>query len=181
MPVGLTSMTSKQQTIRPAGISELKEAIGSMFFVWARVESALQEAITALEPQEKGAKTQGISRSIKRFRSLHLGAAEGRDTHIDLVNLVVEILSDALEDRNLIAHGLCGWHRSRVDNPAETRIMAELDNCKKVISLEELLTNTERLNSIASQMDRITYAALHPEEVGIRNIYSDISRQLRDH
>lgn len=173
-------MFSKQQSSWPAGISELKEAIGSVFFAWASVENALQKSINALESPKTGTRVRSISGSIKRFKNLHHSAADGREIHIDLTNLVVQILFDALEDRNLIAHGLCGWQASPVSNPAEAHIIARLDNGEKEISLAQLHTTAERLNSIASDMGNITYAALHPEKVGISNIYADISGYLRN-
>jgi hypothetical protein len=57
-------------------------------------------------------------------------------------------------------------------------LFLELDQRRKELSLASLRSTTEKLMYIASQLDQLTYAARHPDKVGIDNIYDDIGEGL---
>jgi hypothetical protein len=89
--------------------------VGDLFFVRSYTEQAIRDQIADLETTSNGSKIQGISGSIKHLKKLHYDVALGRMNHILVIDEVVQLLSDALAERNLIAHGIRGW-QGNIDN-----------------------------------------------------------------
>jgi hypothetical protein len=159
------------------GHLELREAVGDLFFVWSDAEQAIRNQIKVLDPTSDTARIQGISRWINHLKKLHHDVAQGRVNHILAIDEVVQFLSDALEDRNLIAHGIRGWH-GNIDHDAAILVL-ELDQRNKELSLASLRSTTRKLSFVAFQLSRLTFAALHPDKPDIDNIYEDIGKRLR--
>jgi hypothetical protein len=167
-----------QETVRSSyGHLELRQAVGDLFFVWSDTEQAIRKQIKILETTASDTIIQGISGSIKHLKKLHYDVAQGRMKHILLMDEVVQFLSEALADRNLIAHGIRGW-RGNIDHEAAT-LLLELDQKRKELSLASLRSTTERLSIISFQLGRLTYAAMQPDKAGIDNIYAEIGEGLR--
>ena len=159
------------------GHLELREAVGDLFFVWSATEQAIRNQIEVLDPTSDTAKIQGISRSINHLKKLHYDVAQGRVNHLLAIDEVIQFLSDALADRNLIAHGIRGWH-GNIDHDAAI-LLLELDERQKELSLASLRSTNDKLSIVAFQLSRLTYAATHPDKPGIDNIYDDIVGRIR--
>lgn len=159
------------------GHLELREAVGDLFFVWSKAEQAIKNQIKVLDPTSDITKIQRISNLIKYLKKLHYDIAQGRVDHLLATDEVVQFLSDALADRNLIAHGIRGWH-GNIDHDAAI-LLLELDERQKELSLGSLRSTNDKLSIVASQLSGLTYAATHPDKPGIDNIYDDIVRRIR--
>lgn len=159
------------------GHLELREAVGDLFFVWSAVEKAIRNQIEVLDPKLDTAKIQGIRKSIKHLKKLHCDVAQGRENHLLAIDEVIQFLSDALADRNLIAHGIRGWH-GNIDHDAAI-LLLELDERQKELSLGSLRSTNDKLSIVATQLSGLTYAATHPDKPGIDNIYNDIVERIR--
>lgn len=169
-------MKSQNAQSSTYGHLELRQAVGDLFFVWSDVEQAIRIQIEALETKSDSVNIQGIWRSIKHLEKLHYNVAQGRGKHTQVIDQVVKFLSDALADRNLIAHGIRGWHGNINHEAAFLRL--ELGQKHKELSLASLRSTTEKLSIIAFQLGGLTYAVTHADKSGIDNIYDDIGKRL---
>lgn len=173
-------MTSSGKTNGEAvvGLLELKQAVGSHFFVWSMLERNLKQALSELDVEGQEKPVHGISRSLDQWRQLHEAATHGNPEHLELIDEVLGVIRCGLDIRNRLAHGIYGmtaWGQTA----SSVYIKTELKGVRSKITFEALELNNNRLGYIGSHIGRLTNAAINHEASSVSNILADVRRRLR--
>ncbi len=159
------------------GLDDLKAAVGSHFFVWSFLERQLAQSLGYLERQSKTQAVYGISRILERWKKVHGEIAGENTSNAAFIEELFVTMSEGLEIRNRIAHGITGFN-AEGGTASTVFIQTALNGKPREISYEDLTLTNERLNLVASHMDRITSVVLHLDSTKSQNIRSDISSLL---
>ncbi len=175
--IKLASKCNKRPRNGILGLDDLKTAVGSHFFVWSFLERQLAQSLGCLERQNTTQAVYGISRVLERWKKLHGEVAGENTSNADFVEELFVTMSEGLEIRNRIAHGITGFN-AEGGTASNVFIQTALNGKSREISYEDLTLTNERLNYIASHMDRVTRAVLHLDSTASENIRSEISSFL---
>ena len=148
-------------------IHQMKELIGSFFFVWTELERALAGS----EQRRKG-----LLALINDWGTRERDAT-ARETHAILSDDLVRILNEALEIRNRIAHGLVGWRADPSGRTQDAAFFTELNGMRRDISHADLERLVELLASFRWIPDALRSAAGRPEDQA-HAIYDAIRHQF---
>ncbi len=173
-------MTSSGKTNGEAvvGLRDLKQAVGSHFFVWSMLERNLKQALSELDVEGREKPVHGISRSLEQWRQLHEAATNGNPEHLELIDEVLAVIRSGLDMRNRIAHGIWGFD-ARGGTASDVFIRTELNGVRKKITFAELELTNNRLGYIGSHIDRLTSAAIINEASSASNILAEVRQRLR--
>ena len=134
----MVTQNMTDQSEPPATIAQMKEAVGSLFMLWSRVEADLAEAIEDLSAPSDTDKPHGISRSLAKWKALHDAVADCHPDHSEVVESLHAHLKEALRVRNSIAHGLNGYGVAESDGSSEAHFRCILKGEPDVITLNQL-------------------------------------------
>jgi hypothetical protein len=176
-PTNVTNnMTDQSEP--PATIAEMKVAVGSLFMLWSRVEADLAKAIDDLSAPSHTDKPHGIGRSLATWKALHDAVSDCHPDHSKVVESLHTHLKEALSLRNSIAHGLDGYGVAESDGSSEAHFRCSLKGGPEVITLDQLRACLTQLSRGRTHIGRLTYAALRPGELGMQNLYDDLSASM---
>lgn len=145
----------------------LREAVGSLLFVWAQLERALRREVAVLDPE---AQPRGIAQLIAAWSAGHAKRLNGRPSDLDFVNELAATMVFALDIRNRLAHGICGWS---VDEAGW--IETELNGTVTRTTLADLHAVMDRINTLSSHLPRVTSFSIQPA----RCRHSDLHGEIR--
>lgn len=175
----LASRRMTQDTIDPsepsATVAEMREAVGSLFMLWSKVEADLAKAVTELIGLSAADKPHGIGRTIAAWKALHDDIAGDRPEHLEVVSVLHGQLVEALRVRNSMAHALDGYGVGASDGSSEAYFQCNLNGNPEVITLRHLMTCLSRLAGARTHISRLTYAAKRPDERGLQSLYDDVT------
>jgi hypothetical protein len=163
----------------PATIAEMREAVGSLFMLWSKLEAVLAKAVTELNGPSAADKLHGIGRTIAAWKALHDDIAGDRPEHLQVVSVLHEHLVEALRVRNCIAHGLEGYGVGASDGSSEAYFRCSLNGKPNVFTLRHLRVCLTQMARGRSHIGRLTYAALRPGELGLQDLYDDVADLMR--
>jgi hypothetical protein len=163
----------------PATIAEMKEAVGSLFMIWSRVEADLAKAVAELSAPSNADKLHGIGRTIAAWKALHDDIAGNRPEHLEVVRVLHGQLAEALRVRNAIAHSLDGYGVGASNGRSEAYFKCSLNGNPEVITLRHLRACLDQLAGARAHISRMTYAALRPGERGLQSLYDDVADLMR--
>ncbi|SEM70997.1 hypothetical protein SAMN04488077_10769 [Roseovarius tolerans] len=169
------------QSEAPGTIAEMKEAVGSLFMLWSRVEADLVKALAELSGPPKADTPHGIGRTLAAWKALHEDIAGRGTDHLEVVCALHGHLAGALRVRNAIAHGLESYGIAGSDGSGEAYFQCRLKDAPEVITLRHLKACLSRLAGARMHISRLTYAALHPGERGLQSLYDDVTDLMRRH
>jgi hypothetical protein len=155
-------------------LRDLKEEVGSLFFLWSFVESTLAEA-----RKEQCGVADGSIRATLDAWAAHEAALSQRPVHIALVKFVQSELSEAIAIRNGFAHALVGWKaRLHADHP-EARYVIRTNGTIRELTHSELKAWNGYIGRLATGLDRLTGAGRHRDPEAT-DIYPDVRRLLAE-
>jgi hypothetical protein len=166
------------QSEPPATIAQMKEAVGSLFMLWSKVETDLAKAIDELSAPPKTDKPHGIGRSLAAWKALQDAVSDCHPDHRRVVESLHAHLQEALRVWNSIAHGLDGYGVAERDRSNGAHFQCSLKGEPEFITLDFLRVCLTRLARGRTQIGRLTYAALHPGKSGLKSLYDDLSASL---
>lgn len=166
-------MVSQRPAPRPVTLDQLHSAVGAVFFVWSRMETALRQALDDLQPDPPKPMPHALSHVLAHWKKHCLAAAQDRPDHHDFLEDISTILSENLTVRNRVAHGFTGFGLGGNGHPPH--ILTDLNGTTCETSHAELRRRTAETACLAAHLGRITSLALHPE----RWTYSDLPTEIR--
>lgn len=160
-------------------ISEIRESVGILFFVWSGLERALSDAVNDLDDSSAPIRaTRGIAQTLALWKELHISNLPQNTLHSELIQELFALFSEGLEIRNRLAHGINGWQVGSGDG-SDAYISTLLNEKEVTIRLAELRSITLRLGSMSSQLSRITSFALNPNKCTHSVLHSEIRDLLQ--
>ncbi|WP_170324978.1 hypothetical protein [Ruegeria arenilitoris] len=159
-------------------LRDLKEAVGTHFFVWSMLERRMKQVLCELDADGTSQPVHGVSRTLDRWRQLHKAVTPSNPEHLEFVDEVFAIMADGLIMRNRIAHGISGFN-AEGRTASNVFIRTELNGKVHEITYEALESTNNLLGYIASHLDRISSAVLNQKASGAANIYADVRNSLR--
>ena len=98
-------MTQIDQSV---SIEQMQGTVGSLVFLWSKIERELEEANLGLYGGEVPKSARGISKSVTAWSQRVSSGDIDRALQTRLCGRVVDLLAEALAVRNLVCHGLRG-------------------------------------------------------------------------
>ncbi|MEI2805240.1 hypothetical protein [Albidovulum sp.] len=166
-----------RETVDRAGIVEvrdIKEAIGNLVILSAKLEQTLAAEIVVLGG---GIAPHYAGQKLAVWKALHDAAGIGRPRHAQIVDALHPLLCEALRVRNGICHGLRGY----CADPSgfePVSITFDLDGVTETVSWARLQAIMQLLATTWSWAGRLTIAARRPDLAGISNIYDDFEQRI---
>lgn len=174
----VTSDAIMNEPTTSINLVDLKAAVGSHFFVWSQLEAALREAVEELETACTPQKVRGIAQTIKRWKLLQDGFQNPNSAHSSFVNELFLTMSEGLDIRNKIAHGIVGW--SVMSSTNDAHITTELAGEETTIPYEKLTSMNEQLMVLRSHLSRVTSITLEPERWKYSDLYTEVRNMLAE-
>ncbi|MFO1210077.1 MAG: hypothetical protein U1E40_12785 [Amaricoccus sp.] len=154
----------------------MKAAIGSLLFLWSRLERSLASALEVLgEPQSKLA--HGPARRIEAWSSRIRCRSADRPWQAALCDRMADLLRDALGVRNLVCHGLEGI--AAQGHCDQARLTVALGENRRVVTWGELQAMFDWMSQADSPISLLTRAALDDDPVRSEQLllaYKDFPR-----
>ena len=166
-------MSAGEQT-EPASFLEMKASVGSILFLWSSVERELAKRIENLEDGSTKNDAYTVTQKITRWEGLQRTACAERPEHQALLREVRERLTQALEIRNRIAHGLIGITADPFGQHGDARLETELNGKKRILPKTELEHSMSVLSHLIWAIGSLSEAALQKDLRRAENTYAGI-------
>ena len=156
-------------------LSEIRESVGFVFFVWSRLERALREAVHEMDASVPKRTGRGIAQTLDLWHELHMNALPQNTLHSEFIQELLALFTEGLEIRNRLAHGIIGWSVAGGDKN-DAYISTLMNDKEVIIHLAELRSITDQMGSVFNHLDRLTSFALKPD----RWKHSDLHAEIRN-
>jgi hypothetical protein len=138
------------ESVQPVTFDQMKAAIGSLVWLWSRIEGGLAKAIRDLHAGDVPRTAYGISRSLDVWSSAVLSGVRDRGRQEQLCLRMTELLKDALRVRNLVCHGLINISAPLSHEGCEAHLEVHLNDSRRILTWSEL-------NEMFAWMSRINW------------------------
>lgn len=168
-------------TAPPVTVAQIREAIGSLFMLWASTEQEIRQCLAAFGFTDEDL---CISHAITRWKSLHTARA-GIPAQIDVANRFVARLTAARLLRNGIGHGFAGFSADPLGQGLPVELQYRQGRETVTVPFRQLERSIADLATAGFTLYRLTAAATDPSPLGTEDIVADIAQSLdrtaRDH
>lgn len=148
------------------GLDQLRGAVGSVFFVWADLETALRAELAAMDCT---ATPHAAGQLVRVWLDAHAARLSASPAHLTFVNEIAAHMNAGRVLRNRLAHGIGNWSLANGGS-----IDTHLNGTVTRITLADIQVMVERMNTIASHLTRITSFTMHPERWRNSDMQSEI-------
>jgi len=159
-------------------LKEVAASVGSIFIVWSQLERALRKAVSDVQLCEPKRSPHGIAQTLNLWKELNIDASQEHYAHHRFLEELNSVLSEGLEIRNRLAHGITGWSVASGDGN-DAHITTLMYDQEITIQFTELRATISQLGYIASHMDRITSFTLHPAKWKHLDLHAEIREALQ--
>jgi len=126
------------ETIQTITFDQMKGSIGSLVFLWSKIEKALTDSNRKMHAGKFPKAAHGISRSLEVWSQAASQADSSLAIQDELRKRLVKMLKEALVIRNLVCHGLIGiTAHLHVDDP-EAHLRVQLGDDERVLTWSKL-------------------------------------------
>lgn len=113
---------------------QMKGTVGSLLSIWSQIERALNAGLIKLNPDEPP--MYGFSSKLDLWSKLIIAKSDDRPLQREVCQRLRTHLSDALDVRNLVCHGLVGISAGYREDVA--CLTVELNEKKRILTWPEL-------------------------------------------
>ena len=166
-------MSVDKQT-EPVSFLEMKASVGSILFLWSSVERELAKCIEYLDDGSTKNGTHTVAQKITRWEGLQSAACAERPEHQALLREVRVHLTETLEIRNRIAHGLIGLTADPFGHHGDARLETELNGEKRSLSHTELEQSMRVLSHLIWAIGSLSEAAIQKDLRRAEKTYAGI-------
>ncbi len=158
-------------------IKDLRECVGHLFFVWSQLERALRTAITEFDKDTPAKNMHGLTQTLALWKHHHLSALPHNTEHAAFIEEVFEVLSNGVDIRNRLAHGIQNYGLSGCDKK-DAYITTTLNEKSETNYLTELRSLIDQLGKLSSNLSRISNFTKDPSRWDHINFYADVRNSL---
>jgi hypothetical protein len=166
-------MSADKQT-EPVSFLEMKASVGSILFLWSSIERELAKRIEYLDDGSTKNGAHSVTQKIIRWEGLQSAACAERPEHQALLREVRERLTQALEIRNRIAHGLIGITADPFGHHGDARLETELNGEKRSLPHAELEHSMRVLSHLIWAIGSLSEAAIQKDLGRAEKTYAGI-------
>lgn len=163
---------SVSEQIEPVTLQDMKASIGSILLLWSSVERELTQRIEALSDGQVKNGAHTISQKISRWKDLQAIACAERPEHKTLLTNVHERLTQALDIRNRIAHGLIGIAVDPFGHRGDAGLETEMNGEKRILRYGELEHLMRVLSHLKWAIVSLSDAAIQKDPRKAENAYA---------
>lgn len=166
-------MSVDKQT-EPVSFLEMKASVGSILFLWSSVERELAKRIEYLDDGSTKNGAHTVAQKITRWEGLQSAACAERQEHQALLREVRKRLTQALEIRNRIAHGLIGITADPFGHHGDARLETEFNGAKHSLPHAELEHSMRVLSHLIWAIGSLSEAAMQKDLQKAEKTYEGI-------
>lgn len=149
---------------------QMKGAIGSLLFLWSRIELELNASLKELNNDRLRKSAHSISRKLDLWSGEVKRRSDPDTLQSELSDRVHLYLKEALTDRNLVCHGLMGITAQVREEDQEAHLSLQLGEVTHILTWTELQSQLEILELGSWVVSDLTSAALEHDLLRVNEL-----------